>query len=129
MKFNPHKYQQYAIDFIIKNPIAAILLDMSMGKTAICGKMIITLDEMKNYLRVDHEDDDILLESLIASSQQLCMDVARISDEESFEKEPCSKVAVMYAVAYLYEHREDANHLELTLSIRALLSGIRQEGF
>ena len=81
--------------------------------------MIITLDEMKNYLRVDHEDDDILLESLIASSQQLCMDVARISDEESFEKEPCSKVAVMYAVAYLYEHREDANHLELTLSIRA----------
>ena len=87
--------------------------------------MIITLDEMKNYLRVDHEDDDILLESLIASSQQLCMDVARISDEESFEKEPCSKVAVMYAVAYLYEHREDANHLELTLSIRALLSGMR----
>jgi SNF2 family DNA or RNA helicase len=36
MKFKPHKYQQYAIDFIIKNPIAAILLDMSMGKTAIC---------------------------------------------------------------------------------------------
>ena len=91
--------------------------------------MIITLDEMKNYLRVDHEDDDILLESLIASSEQLCMDVARIPDEESFEKEPCSKVAVMYAVAYLYEHREDASHLDLTLSIRSLLSGIRQEGF
>ena len=91
--------------------------------------MIITLDDMKNYLRVDHEDDDILLESLIASSQQLCMDVARISDKELFEKQPCSKVAVLYAVAYLYEHREDANHLELTLSIRALLSGIRQEGF
>ena len=91
--------------------------------------MIITLEEMKNYLRVDHEDDDILLESLIASSQQLCMDVARISDKELFEKQPCSKVAVLYAVAYLYEHREDANHLELTLSIRALLSGIRQEGF
>lgn len=91
--------------------------------------MIITLDEMKNYLRVDHDDDDALLESLIVSSEQLCMDVARIPDEELFEKEPCSKVAVMYAVAYLYEHREDANHLELTLSIRALLFGIRQEGF
>ena len=35
MKFNPHKYQQYAIDFISNNPIAAILLDMGMGKTAI----------------------------------------------------------------------------------------------
>ena len=91
--------------------------------------MIITLDEMKNYLRVDHDDDDTLLESLMVSSEQLCMEVARISDEELFEKEPCSKVAVMYAVAYQYEHREDANHLELILSIRALLSGIRQEGF
>ena len=35
MKFKPHNYQQYAIDFIINNPIAAILLDMGMGKTAI----------------------------------------------------------------------------------------------
>lgn len=35
MKFNPHKYQQFAIDFIIHNPIVAILLDMGMGKTVI----------------------------------------------------------------------------------------------
>lgn len=35
MKFKPHNYQQYAIDFIINNPIAAILLDMGMGKTVI----------------------------------------------------------------------------------------------
>ena len=75
------------------------------------------------------KDDDKLIKSLIISSEQLCMDVARISDKELFEKQPCSKVAVLYAVAYFYEHREDANHLELTLSIRALLSGIRQEGF
>ena len=35
MRFKPHNYQQYAIDFIINNPVAAILLDMGMGKTAI----------------------------------------------------------------------------------------------
>ena len=35
MRFKPHNYQQFAIDFIINNPIAAILLDMGMGKTAI----------------------------------------------------------------------------------------------
>ncbi len=91
--------------------------------------MLITLDEMKNYLRVDYDDDDELLTGLIESSQQLCMDVVRISDEEAFTKEPCSRVAVMYVVAYQYEHREEANHLELTLSIRSLLFGIRQEGF
>ena len=91
--------------------------------------MIITLDEIKNYLRVDSTDDDSLLEGLIYSSQQLCMDIARIKDLETFEKEPCSKIAVMYAVAYQYEHIEECNHLELTLSIRALLFGIRKEEF
>ena len=33
--FKPHSYQKYAIDFIEQNPVAAILLDMGMGKTAI----------------------------------------------------------------------------------------------
>ena len=35
MRFKPHNYQQYAIDFITHNPITAVLLDMGMGKTAI----------------------------------------------------------------------------------------------
>lgn len=35
MRFKPHNYQQFAIDFITNNPIVAILLDMGMGKTAI----------------------------------------------------------------------------------------------
>ena len=35
MRFRPHSYQQYAINFITRNPITAVLLDMGMGKTAI----------------------------------------------------------------------------------------------
>lgn len=35
MRFNPHSYQKYAINFITHNPITAVLLDMGMGKTAI----------------------------------------------------------------------------------------------
>ena len=35
MRYKPHEYQKYAIGFIKKNPIAAILLDMGMGKTSI----------------------------------------------------------------------------------------------
>lgn len=31
MKFIPHSYQKYAIDFIENNPIAALLLDMGLG--------------------------------------------------------------------------------------------------
>ncbi len=91
--------------------------------------MIVTLEEMKNYLRVDYDDDDALLEGIIVQSQQICMDVARLSDFEDFEKQPVSKIAVMYAVAYLYEHREDADHRALTVGLRALLFGIREPGF
>lgn len=35
MKYSPHSYQKYAIDFILKNPVAALLLDMGLGKTSI----------------------------------------------------------------------------------------------
>jgi hypothetical protein len=35
MKYNPHKYQRFCIDFIKNNPVAAILLDMGMGKTSL----------------------------------------------------------------------------------------------
>ncbi len=31
MKFIPHDYQSYVIDYIIKNPIAAVFLDMGLG--------------------------------------------------------------------------------------------------
>ena len=33
MKYNPHDYQIYAINFIKEHPIAAILLDMGMRRT------------------------------------------------------------------------------------------------
>ena len=33
MKFVPHAYQQYAIDYIKSHPITALLLDMGLGKT------------------------------------------------------------------------------------------------
>ena len=33
MKFSPHEYQRFAIEFILKNPVVALLLDMGLGKT------------------------------------------------------------------------------------------------
>lgn len=39
--------------------------------------MIVTLEEMKQYLRVDFDDDDFLIETLITSATRLCMDITR----------------------------------------------------
>lgn len=90
--------------------------------------MIVELEEMKGYLRVDFPDDDALIEHFIVTGESLCADIARISAEELSEI-PSSKIAVMYAVAYLYEHREDADHHALTVSLRSLLFGSRREVF
>lgn len=35
MKYVPHEYQNFASEFIIKNPACALLLDMGLGKTVI----------------------------------------------------------------------------------------------
>ena len=92
--------------------------------------MIVSREEVKEYLRVEGTEEDTLLEGLIATAQTLCMDIARITETAAFDGlDNSAKTAVLYAVAYLYEHREEADHHELILTLRALLFGIRQEGF
>ena len=57
--------------------------------------MVVTLEEMKNYLRVDFDDDDALLAGLIGAAQKLCMDVARTEGEADFAAEENARVAVI----------------------------------
>ena len=89
--------------------------------------MIVSLEEMKQYLRVDFEDDDQLIADLISVS--LCKDVLRTDDDTVLVGAGNGKAAVMYTVAYLYEHREEADHHDLILTLRSLLFGSRKEGF
>lgn len=35
MRYRPHEYQQYAIEYIETHPVSAVLLDMGLGKTSI----------------------------------------------------------------------------------------------
>lgn len=55
MKFEPHNYQRYAIDFILRNPVAAVLLDMGLGKT------VITLTAIKQLLFDSFEVHKVLV--------------------------------------------------------------------
>lgn len=90
---------------------------------------MITLEEAKSYLRVDFDDEDEMIESLIQSSIKHSMDVARVDSEEELSKNPNGKIAVLYMTAYLYEHREEADYSEQNLTLRALLFGDRKPGF
>lgn len=90
---------------------------------------MITLEEAKMYLRVDSLDEDELITNIINSAEHLCMDIARADSEVFLEQIATTRIAVLYATAYLYEHRENADHKKLTETLRNLLFSIRQEVF
>ena len=57
------------------------------------------------------------------------MALLRTDDEAVRDAAQNGKIAVMFTVAYLYEHREEADHHAMDLTLRALLFGSRKEGF
>ena len=91
--------------------------------------MQVTLEKAKNYLRVDSSDDDALIKSLITTAETLVRDISRMSDEELAPFAEIIKIAELYVIAYLYEHREEANHKNLTETVKYLLFPVRKEVF
>src|SRR5699024_7578711 len=55
MKFKPHKYQDFATNFIIENPISAIFLEMGLGKS------VITLTAIYELMLERFEVDRVLV--------------------------------------------------------------------
>ena len=99
---------------------------------------LISLEEAKTYLRVDAGDEDALIGVLLSSAEKLCADVARLSEEQwsvvngTDDSEQLTslravlRVAILYALGYFYEHREQADHHALTLTLRNLLFSVRE---
>ena len=87
---------------------------------------MVTLQEVKQYLRIDFEDDDTLLLSLISTAKQQVMDVGRMDEERFSENEDVVRTAMLYTVSYLYENRNTADFSKLTLTLRAMLFAQRE---
>lgn len=94
---------------------------------------LIPLYEAKTYLRVDSSDEDALIGILLSSAEQMCKDVGRLSEDQweavnaadrdaengvqptrelEALRSTC-RVAILYALGYLYEHRDEADHKQL----------------
>jgi hypothetical protein len=81
---------------------------------------------------------------LLSSAGRLCVDVARLTEEQWADIDSdkvrsvrytdaelrsireTMKVAILYALGYLFEHREEADHHELALTLRSLLFAVRE---
>lgn len=87
---------------------------------------MITLKETKNYLRVDHCEDDRLISDLLMTAKKLCMDVGRMSEKKFERNEDTTRTAMLFTVSYLYENRNTADFHKLTLSLRSILFAQRE---
>ena len=109
---------------------------------------LIPLFEAKTYLRVDSGDEDALIGILLSSAEQMCKDVGRLTDDQweavnaadrdaengitptrklEALRSTC-RVAILYALGYLYEHRDEADHKQLMLTLRSILFAVREGG-
>lgn len=114
----------------------------------------VTTAEAKSYLRQDSGYEDTLISGFVIAAESECRDVARMtmgewdaiasasdtsasitingseySGAEQVQLREAIKVAILYAIGYFYEHRMEADHHDLTLTLRSLLSSIREGVF
>ena len=87
---------------------------------------MITLKEAKNYLRVDYDEDDRLIQNLLSTSKQLVIDVGRMSEEDFSVNEDTVRTAMLFALGYLYENRSNPDYKKLTLNLRSILFAQRE---
>ena len=110
---------------------------------------LIPLYEAKTYLRVDSSDEDALIGILLSSAEQMCKEVGRLSEDQweavnaadrdtengstahkgtgsPAQHLPCGDSV---CTGYLYEHRDEADHKQLMLTLRSILFAVREGVF
>ena len=87
--------------------------------------MLVTLKEAKEYLKVEFEDEDTLILTLLSTAEGVCSDILR---KELSEDADIAKTAVLYAIGVLYENR-GTDIKELIPTLKCILSGRRKAMF
>lgn len=90
---------------------------------------MITLEQVKEWLKVDQDDFDELTGELLQSASSICSDVLRLKSVDDLEPTPLNKIAILFTMSYLFEHREDADINQLKTNLRALLEPDRKAAF
>lgn len=97
---------------------------------------LLTLQEVKHFLRVDNDEDDALLSSLIKTAQVLTEDIIRCKLENYHVVPEPIKQAMLILIATLYEDRQVKSDpksgllLGVTLdTVRKMLFSYRKDSF
>lgn len=90
-------------------------------------KVILTLEEAKNYLRIDYEEDDSLLEILISSATSYLERAIDNFNEkiEDINFLNSSKILACVLVQEWYDNREQSENKDLSYISRSLLTQLQ----
>ena len=76
--------------------------------------MILTVEEAKAHLRLQHEEEDAYLASLILQAQAVAEDYCRVSFDETAPQ--AVRLAVLLMVSHYYENRDNPDkHVYLAM--------------
>ncbi|WP_338433271.1 head-tail connector protein [Clostridium tyrobutyricum] len=91
--------------------------------------MVISLEEAKLYLRVEGDEEDTLITDFITASEEICEGILRYSLSELDTVPDTVKQAVLFAVANMYEKRENFEAKEVLDIMTRLLFSYRKESW
>lgn len=69
--------------------------------------MIVSLEEIKQHLRVEHDEDDDLLTTYLCQAQAAAEDFCRVTFEED-AAEPV-RLAILLMASHFYERRDSSD--------------------
>ena len=100
--------------------------------------MAVTKEKVKLYLRVDGDEEDTLITSLIFTAQEICEEILRYPLSEFDEIPALVRQALLYCVANMYEKREGTHNnpktesggIKETINVMKLILGnLRRESW
>ncbi len=89
--------------------------------------VVVKLEEVKLYLRMEGDDEDTLITSLIHTAEEMCEGIIRYPLAEIDVIPETLKLAIYYGVACFYEEREEVNMEEVLGFMKQMLFAYRKE--
>ena len=88
---------------------------------------ILTLEEAKNYLRIDYDDDDLLLQSLLVATMDYLRDAINSFDKKATKEKFIKRAKILACVLVQdwYDNREQKESKDLSYTARSLLTQLQ----
>lgn len=91
--------------------------------------MVLSLEDVKLYLRVDGDEEDTLITKFILVAEDLCEGILRYPLTELSIIPEAVKQSILYAVANMYEERERTDIKAVLEVMTRLLFAYRKESW